>query len=74
MLDYKDNPNKKEISCEIPSNFIIQVGPVEILDYLKRFVRFRHFKNITVPCIEEHERHFLRNGFIKKGFNLEWRP
>ena len=36
MLDYKDNPNKKEISCEIPSNFIIQVGPVEILDYLKR--------------------------------------
>ena len=32
MLDYKDNPNKKEISCEIPSNFIIQVGPVEILE------------------------------------------
>ena len=46
----------------------------EILDYLKRFVRFRHFKNITVPCVEEHERHFLRNGFVKKGFNLEWRP
>ena len=36
MLDYKDNPNKKEITWEIPSNFIIQVGPVEILDYLKR--------------------------------------
>ena len=46
----------------------------EILDYLKRFVRFRHFKNITVPCVEEHERHFLRNGFVKKGFNLEWCP
>lgn len=45
----------------------------EILDYLKRFVRFRHFKNITVPCIKEHERHFLRNGFVKKGFDLEWK-
>ena len=36
MLDYKGNDTKKDISCEIPSNFIIQVGPVEILDYLKR--------------------------------------
>ena len=59
---------------EVNKVFRRQGKTKEILDYLKRFVRFRHFKNITVPCIEEHERHFLRNGFVKTGFNLEWCP
>lgn len=45
----------------------------EILDYLKRFAIFRHFKCIIVPCIEESERHFLRNGFVKQGFDLVWK-
>lgn len=58
---------------EVNKVFRRQGKTKEILDYLKRFVRFRHFKSITVPCIEEHERHFLRNGFIKKGFDLEWK-
>lgn len=46
----------------------------EILDYLKRFVEFRHFKKIVVPYNNEHERHFIRNGFEKKVLGLEWRP
>jgi hypothetical protein len=59
---------------EVNKIFRRQGKTKEILDYLKRFVKFRHFKNITVPCIEEYERHFLRNGFVKKGFDLEWTP
>lgn len=58
---------------EVNKVFRRQGKTKEILDYLKRFVRFRHFKNIIVPCIEEHERHFLRNDFVKKGFNLVWK-
>lgn len=59
---------------EVNKVFRRQGKTKEILDYLKRFVEFRHFKKIVVPCIEEHERHFLRNGFTKKGFDLEWSP
>lgn len=58
---------------EVNKVFRRQGKTKEILDYLKRFVRFRHFKNIIVPCIKEHERHFLRNDFVKKGLDLVWK-
>lgn len=57
---------------EVNKVFRRQGKTKEILDYLKRFAIFRHFKRITVPCITESERHFLRNGFTKKGFDLIW--
>lgn len=57
---------------EVNKVFRRQGKTKEILDYLKRFAIFRHFKRIIVPCIAESERHFLRNGFTKKGFDLIW--
>lgn len=34
MLNY--NATNSQVLCELPTNFLIQVGPVDILDYLKR--------------------------------------
>ena len=59
---------------EVNKVFRRQGKTKEILDYLKRFAAFRHFKSIVVPCIKEYERHFIRNGFVKKGFDLVWSP
>lgn len=70
---FQNSNNELAIThLEVNKVFRRQGKTKEILDYLKRFAVFRHFKRITVPCIAESERHFLRNGFAKKGFDLIW--
>lgn len=59
---------------EVNKVFRRQGKTKEILDYLKRFVAFRYFKKMVVSCPKESERHFIRNGFIKNGTQLEWSP
>lgn len=44
----------------------------EIIDYLKRFTIFRHFKKIITPSLGDTDRHYIRNGFVKQGFDLVW--
>lgn len=46
----------------------------EILDYLKKFTAFRHFKMIIAPSEGDTDRHYIRNGFVKDGANLIWKP
>lgn len=36
MLNFNDSVSDNAVMCQLPNNFIIQVGPIEILDYLKR--------------------------------------
>lgn len=58
---------------EVNKVFRRQGKTKEILDYLKRFAKFRHFKGIMTPSRGDTDRHFIRNGFIKERANLEWK-